>query len=58
MINFNNSSIIFDENPISRAYLNLFIIKKIRIKELIYLGEKILIPIKIIQYFKFHRNNF
>ena len=58
MINFNNSSLIFDENPISRAYLNLFVIKKIRIKELIYLGEKILIPIKIIQYFKFHRNNF
>ena len=42
MFNLNNVTLIFDENPISRAYLNLIVSKNYKIRELIYLGENIL----------------
>tara|TARA_B100001057_G_scaffold453186_1_gene497790 strand:- start:901 stop:1710 length:810 start_codon:yes stop_codon:yes gene_type:complete len=54
----NNVSIIFDENPISRAYLNLLISKNYQIKNIIYLGDKNIFPKMINQYLKFHKNNY
>ncbi len=58
MFNLNNVTLIFDENPISRAYLNLIVSKNYKIRELIYLGEKYPFPRKIIHFLKFHRNNY
>ena len=57
MFNLNNVTLIFDENPISRAYLNLIVSKNYKIRELIYLGEKYHTR-KIIHFLKFHRNNY
>lgn len=51
-------SLIFDDNPIARAYLYVFLKKNFSNIEIIYLGEKFLLPKNIISFFKFHRNNF
>ena len=50
--------IIFDDNPISRAYIQLYLSNNLTNKKIIYLSEKSLLPNKIISYFKFHRNNY
>ena len=57
-LNLDEISIVFYENPISRAYLNFFYRENIKIKNFIYLNDKSFLPNKINAYRLFKKNNF
>jgi len=58
MSKFNKISIILDEGPIARAYLNYFLINNSLSNKIIYLVKKSLFPDKLVLYFKFKKNYF
>ncbi len=58
MVDMKNIPIIFDENPISRAYLKLFLKENLVSNQIIYLGNNFIFPSKIMLLFKFHKRNF
>lgn len=57
-INIEETSIIFYESPISRAYLKFFLDEKIKIKNFLYLNDKSFLPNKINAYKLYIRNNY
>ena len=57
-INIDEISIVFYENPISRAYLKFFLNENIKIKNFLYLNDKSFLPNKINAYKLFSKNNY
>ncbi len=58
MLNFKNIPIIFDENPIARAYINLLLTNNLLDNEIIYLNSNIFLPNKMKAFLNFHKKNF
>ena len=56
MDSINNLSLIFYENPIARAYLNIFIDKKYNNTHILYLGHYS--KFELMRKYKFYKNNF
>ena len=57
-LNLSEISLLFYENPISRAYLNFLFEENIKIKNLIYLNNKSILPKKFNAYVLFRKNNY
>ena len=58
MLNLKNIPIIFDENPIARAYINLLLTNNLFDNEIIYLNSNIFLPNKMKAFLNFHKKIF
>ena len=58
MNEFENICLIFEDNPISRAYLEYYKRKNLTKIKIVYLKQKSLLPKKILQNLKFNKNNY